>query len=58
MDQDESVAPQTGSAPHGQREAVPGTVDGVELAEQSSDGLSFGSLANPKRLRLGVSRSL
>lgn len=58
MDQDESVDPKSGSVVPGHGEAGLVTADGVELAETSTEGLSFGALANPNRLRLGVSRSL
>ncbi|MCK9904529.1 hypothetical protein MXD63_31360 [Frankia sp. Cpl3] len=58
MNQDESVDPTLGSAVPVQGEAVPAAAEGGELAQASTEGLSFGALANPNRLRLGASRSL
>lgn len=58
MEQDESVGPEVGSVVPGQREVVSVTADVADLSETSTDGLSFGPLANPRRLRLGVSPSL
>ncbi|OAA20024.1 hypothetical protein UG55_108223 [Frankia sp. EI5c] len=59
MDQDESVDPTPGSVASLELEVVPAApADGGELAESSAGELSFGSVANPNRLRLGVSRSL
>ncbi|MCK9927922.1 hypothetical protein MXD62_12180 [Frankia sp. Mgl5] len=58
MEQDESVGPEVGSVVPGQREVVSVTADVADLSETSTEGLSFGPLANPRRLRLGVSPSL
>ncbi|WP_230203274.1 hypothetical protein [Parafrankia discariae] len=58
MEQDESVGPEVGSVVPGQREVVSVTADAADLSETSTEGLSFGPLANPRRLRLGVSPSL
>ncbi|EIV91113.1 hypothetical protein [Frankia sp. QA3] len=58
MEQDQSTHLTSGLSGPGPRDSVPGAVDAAEVAEITTEKIAFGSVANPKRLRLGVSRSL
>lgn len=55
MEQDEAVHPDVVSAVPGQREAASVRAESTESAEPSADAFGFASVANPNRLRLGVS---
>ncbi|WP_261567691.1 hypothetical protein [Frankia gtarii] len=58
MEQNQSTQLTSGLSGPGQRDIVPGAVDAVEVVEIATEKIAFGPVANPKRLRLGVSRSL
>ncbi|KJE24334.1 hypothetical protein FF36_01409 [Frankia torreyi] len=58
MEQDQLTQLTSGLSGPGPRDTVPGTVDAVEVTEITTEKIAFGSVANPKRLRLGASRAL
>ncbi|WP_205446820.1 hypothetical protein [Candidatus Frankia alpina] len=58
MEQNQSTQLTSELSGPGQRDIVPGAVDAVEVAEITTEKIAFGPVANPKRLWLGVSRSL
>jgi hypothetical protein len=58
MEQDQPTPLASGLSGPGPREALVGTADGAQVADPAAEHVAFGSVANPNRLRLGVSRSL
>ncbi|SNQ45993.1 conserved hypothetical protein [Frankia canadensis] len=57
MEQNQPGPLTSGLSGSGPREAIPGAADGVSGADPAAEKIAFGSVANPKRLRLGVPRS-
>ncbi|MCK9896502.1 hypothetical protein [Frankia sp. AgB32] len=58
MEHDQPATLTSGLSGAGSLEAPVGATDVAQAADSADEQPSFGPVANPKRLRLGVSRSL
>ncbi len=58
MEHDQPTTLTAGLSGAGSLEATAGAADATQAVDSADEQLSFGPVANPKRLRLGASRSL
>jgi hypothetical protein len=58
MEQNQPGPLTSGLPGSGPRDAVHGAAGGADGTDHTTEKIAFGSVANPKRLRLGVSRSV